>query len=133
MLNIGLLHFPLLLDPCFLAFYTISAFKSYIPPTLKCLIENHYVFSYLFHGFIFIRLSRKDIQYHRSCAKVSFPDLKQAYIAVYSFSIIGHTVLSSIALVTSSFGPSPLISLQPPHNWMVLIEGRYGWSSETEK
>ena len=52
---------------------------------------------------------------------------------VYSLSIIGHTVRSSIALATSSFGPSPLISLQPPHNWMVLIEGHYGWSSEREK
>ena len=36
MLNIGLLHFPLLLDPCFLAFY-------------NCL---HNVLSYLFNGFV---------------------------------------------------------------------------------
>ena len=34
-LNIGLLHFPLLLDPCFLAFYTTIAFKSYMPPTFS--------------------------------------------------------------------------------------------------
>ena len=29
-LNIGPLHFTLLLDICFLAFYTTTAFKSYI-------------------------------------------------------------------------------------------------------
>ena len=34
-LNIGLFHFPLLLDPCFLPFYTTIAFKSYMPPTFS--------------------------------------------------------------------------------------------------
>ena len=33
--NIGLLHFPLLFDPCFLPFYTTIAFQSYMPPTLS--------------------------------------------------------------------------------------------------
>ena len=44
-LNIGLLHFPLLLDPCFLAFYTTVAFKSYIPPTfsLNVLVQSPYL------------------------------------------------------------------------------------------
>ena len=32
-LNIGLLHFPLLLDSCFLAFYTTIAFKCYMYTT----------------------------------------------------------------------------------------------------
>ena len=34
-LNIALLHFPLLLNPCFLAFYTTIAFKSYIQLTFS--------------------------------------------------------------------------------------------------
>ena len=66
MLNIELLHFPSLLDPCFLAFYTTIAL--YIT---NFLIEND--FSYLFHSFLFIQ---REIQYHGSCAKVLFPNLK---------------------------------------------------------
>ena len=42
-LNVGLLHFTLLLDLCFHVFYTTIAFKSY---TTNFLIEN--VFSYLY-------------------------------------------------------------------------------------
>ena len=57
----------------------------------------------------------KDIQYHGSCAKASFPDLKQAYttsIAVYSLSII--ETLSSLMLPWPHplSHPRPLISLQ---------------------
>ena len=54
------------------------------------------------------------------------------YIAVYSLSIIGNTVQSSGHTHPLS-RPRPLISLQSPHTWIILIEGRYGWSSETEK
>ena len=34
-LNIGLFRFSLSFNPCFPAFYTIIAFKSYIPPTFS--------------------------------------------------------------------------------------------------
>ena len=36
-------------------------------------------------------------------------------------------------MTTSSFCPRPLISLQSPYAWIVQIEERYGWGSETEK
>ena len=83
----------LLLDLSFLAF----SFKSYISPT----------FSQLFHAFLLSCIGHTVP--HGSCAKVSFPDLTQAYttsIAVYSLSIIGDTVPSSITMATSSSRPS---------------------------
>eukprot|EP00731_Ephydatia_muelleri_P026014 Em0018g114a len=84
-----------------LAFYTTIAFKSYIPNNF--LIENITCFM------DFEDCHTKDIQYHGSCKKVFLPDFKQAYatsIAVYSLSIIGTTVPSSVAMATSSFPSS---------------------------
>ena len=46
-LNIGLFHFPLMLYPCFLAFYTTIAFKSYIPPpfSLRMILVTYSLYS----------------------------------------------------------------------------------------
>ena len=69
----------------------------------------------------------KDIQYHGSCAKVLFPDLKEAYttsIAVYSLiSIIGNTILCPVTLTTSYMYIVfhvlvSLICFLSPHTWI---------------
>ena len=51
MLNIGLFHFPLLSDPCFLPFYTTITFKSYISPTFsyrECFLFTCFIHFYMY-------------------------------------------------------------------------------------
>ena len=126
---------------CFLAFYTTIALKSYmyIPLTFS---SRMFSVTCLMH-FCSYNCHAKYIQYNGSCAKVLFPDLKQACttsIALYSLSIIGETspwpypllVPSSVALATASF-PSlssdkfAISSLDHPYRSTLLL------GPETEK
>ena len=109
-----------------------TTFSLNVRPLFPCFLPSNPIYHQLSHRecfyllvlciFVHMIVMQRTYSTMEVVQKSRFETSNKHTWLVYSLSIIGHTVRSSIALATSSFGPSPLISLQPPHNWMVLIE-----------